>query len=105
MIYERTTPSDIFILPIEVSECDIIEITYKQNDYAIVKRYENETLPDGMYLVEGGVAVMLTQQETDGFNRNSMVRIQVRVKTTEGAVLASRVYKVNVGETLNKEII
>lgn len=105
MIYERTTPSDIFILPLEVSECDIIEITYKQESYTIVKRYEDGTLDDGMYLVEGGVAVMLTEEETDGFNRNSMVRIQVRVKTTEGAVLASCVYKVNVGETLNKEFI
>ena len=105
MIYERTTPSDIFILPLEVSECDIIEITYKQNDYVIVKRYEDGTLDDGMYLVEGGVAVMLTQEETDGFNDDSMVRIQVRVKTSEGAVLASCVYKVAVAETLNTEII
>lgn len=105
MIYERTTPSDIFILPIEVSECDIIEITYQQDDYTIVKRYEDGTLPDGMYLVEVGVAVTLTQEETDGFNHHSMVQIQVRVKTTEGAVLASCVYKVVVGKTLNKEII
>lgn len=105
MIYERTTPSDIFVLPIEVNECDIIEITYKQNDYAIVKRYEDGTLPDGMYLVEDGVSVMLTQEETDGFNDDSMVRIQVRVKTSEGAVLASCVYKVAVAETLNTEII
>lgn len=105
MIYERTTPSDIFILPIEVSECDIIEITYKQDTYTIVKRYEDGTLDDGMYLVEGGVAVMLTEEETDCFNHNSMVRIQVRVKTKEGAVLASCVYKVYVGETLNEEFI
>ena len=103
-MYQRTTPSYIFVLP--EGEYDIIEITFKQGGFSIEKVYEDGTLDDGMYFtVDGNIAVQLTQRETNNFDLNRSVRVQVRVKTSEGAVLASEVYKVIVCDTLNENII
>ena len=40
MIYERTTPSDIFLLPLEVAECDII-IKYIQVKNYLIRLVKN----------------------------------------------------------------
>lgn len=105
MIYKRTTPSFIFTLPTGL-EYDIVEITFKQGNYSIVKNYEDGTLDDGMYITDNGdFAVVLTQEETNGFNIDSMVRVQCRVKTSTGAVLASSIYKVMASDILNGNII
>ena len=104
MIYKRTTPSFIFALPDNL-EYDIVEITFKQDDYSIVKKYENETLDDGMYITDDGdFAVTLTQEETNGFSI-PIVRVQCRVKTSTGAVLASFIYKVEISDLLNDDYI
>ena len=105
MLYKRTTPSFIFTLPTGV-EYDIVEITFKQGGYTIVKNYEDGTLDDGMYITDNGeFAVILTQEETNGFNIKSMVRVQVRVKTSTGAVLVSAIYKLIASDILNTAII
>lgn len=105
MIYKRTTPSFIFTLPTGL-EYDIVEITFKQGNYSIVKNYEDGTLDDGMYITDNGdFAVVLTQEETNGFNIESMVHVQCRVKTSTGAVLASSIYKVMASDILNGNII
>ena len=104
-MFKRTTPSFIFALPTGL-EYDIVEITFKQSDYSIVKKYEDGTLDDGMYITDDGkFAVVLTQEETNGFDLNTMVRVQVRVKTSTGAVLASSVYKLIIVDSLNEDII
>ena len=103
-MYKRTTPSFIFVLPEDTY--DIVEITFKQGNVTITKTYEDGTLDDGMYITtDGNFAVQLTQEETNSFDLSSMVRTQVRVKTSEGAVLASEVYKVIVCDSLSVEIL
>ena len=104
-MYKRTTPSFIFVLP-DDETYDIVEITFKQGGYCITKTYEDGTLDDGMYItLDGNFAVQLTQEETNGFDLKSMARAQVRVKTSEGAVLASEVYKVIICDSLSTELL
>ena len=105
MINKRTTPSFLFTLPSNL-EYDIVEITFKQGVTYIVKKYVDETLDDGMYITDDGkFGVTFTQEETNLFDANAFSSVQVRVKTTTGAVLASSVYKVMIRDILNESIL
>lgn len=105
MIYTATTQSDTFTLPIETNTCSKIQVTYTQDKNKIVKLYKNGTLPSGMTLDGKRVIIRLTQDETIKFNSDSMVKVQIRVKTNTGDVFASQKWKVYVDTSLNEDIL
>lgn len=100
-----TTWIDTFKLPIDTSSCSIIQITYAQGNYKIVKEYKNGQVPAGMTLNGKFVVSKLNQTETKGFNDKTMAKAQIRVLTNSGDVFASMIFSFYVGETLNEEIL
>ena len=98
-----TTPTNTFTLPENADTYDIIQVTYKKGQAFIVKEYEDGTADEGMVVSGKDVAITLTQEETKALNEG-MVEAQVRVKLGN-KVMASQIFKVGVGETLNEEIL
>lgn len=101
-----TTPKHRFRLPIDTSTCKVIQLTYEQGNYKLVKQYENGSLPEGMTLDGYMVIQRLTQEETKAFKKGP-VKAQIRVLTNEDDVLATPDggIRVNVDETTNEEIL
>ena len=104
-MYRVTTPYHTFTLPIQTSQCKIIQVTYEQNQTQLVKQYENETLPSGMTLDGKNVIIRLTQDETKGFAEAAGVLAQVRVLTNANDAYASQKFEVDVDGVLNEEIL
>lgn len=100
-----TTPNDTFTLPIETDTCKIIQVTYAQGDYIIVKQSRDGAVPAGMSLDGKNVVITLTQDETKKFEPDDMVTVQVRVLTNSNEVFASKEFKIFVGDSLNEEIL
>lgn len=102
--YRVTTPQHSFTLPLDTSDCDVIQITYKQGDTVLVKEYDHGTLPAGMVLDEDTVIVNLTQAETKMFSVGS-VSVQLRALTNGGKAYSSKEFVVGVKRVTNDEIL
>lgn len=103
-MYRVTTPTHTFTLPIDTSECDAIQVTYKQGKASLTKEYNDFVLPSGMTLDEDTVVINLTQAETKAFSVGT-VDVQVRVLTNSGKAYASQHFNVSVNRVNNEEIL
>lgn len=92
-----TTPTHIFETSIDLTQAQIIFITYQQGDKTVVeKTIEDITVePDKL-------TVTLTQAETLEFDRHKNVRIQCRAKFEDGTAIASDILDVMVCEILKE---
>lgn len=100
MIRPGTTPTHTFELPIDETLCDVIWITYAQDDDEVF------TIDKSRLKFEGRLAsVKLTQEETLKFDREKLVAIQMRILTTGGDALGSDVVQTSVGRLLKEEVI
>lgn len=95
-----TTPTHCFNMNIDSSRISSIMVIYAQSGTELF----HKTKKDGT-LEEGVFRVRLTQEETLKLDSERDVEIQVRVLTTDGTALASRVYVVDVGQCLNSEVL
>lgn len=96
-----TTPIHRYTLPIPVSECKRVLITYSQGSRKIL----DKTLNDAT--VEGGntLIVRLTQEETAMFSASHEVSIQVRVLTNSDDAFASNIMRLSATDVLNDEVL
>lgn len=97
---QGTTPKHTFILPFSsdaVKECEII---YQQNSKTVLTKTESDC-----DMEENEISLKLTQEETFLFSAAVVVDIQIRVKTFDGEVLASRIAQVSVEKCLSNEVM
>jgi hypothetical protein len=96
-----TTPTHTFVLPFDYATNVVkLLITYKQGDAIVVEKEEKD-----VSINSNKITTILTQEETKLFNVNETVRIQVKILTKEGGVMASNVFTVAVSEILNDEVM
>lgn len=95
-----TTPTHTFKIPLDTSRIESVRVIYSQNDVVkIVKTGDSCTIgPDT-------ITVKLTQEETLSLDSCLIVKIQIRVLTTSGDALVSKVVRVTVDECLENEVI
>lgn len=103
-MYRATTPTHTFKLPIETNTCSEILVSYKQKDVVLEKHYQDNTLPDGMTLNGKNVVIVLTQDEANSFKEGT-AKVQIRVLTNAGTVMASQVFKLFVADVINEEVL
>lgn len=99
-IFQGSTPVHEFTLPFPTDLVENIVVTYEQGDAVVIEKKDNEIERDG-YVIR----VSLTQAETLKFENGKMVKIQLKVKTTENEVIPSDIIYCGVSEVLNKEIL
>lgn len=99
-IYRVTTPSHKFTFPIDPNTCEIIRITYAQNDKILITKEK----PD-LSIKDNTVKVTLSQEETKIFSARFPVQVQVRALTFDGKALASKTFTREVGEVLDDGIL
>ena len=104
-MYRITTPTHTFTLPEPTSNYSVIQVTYRQRNFSLVKEYKNNVLPDGMTLDGKNVIIKLTQEETKDFKSTEKASVQVRVLTPAGDAYASQEFLIDVDNVLNGEIL
>ena len=95
-----TTPKHMFTLPFDMSTVKELHILYAQGDNLVLKKTLSDCTADGCT-----VSVILTQQETMLFSEDKRVEIQIRVLTTAGQALASRIREESVYDVLDDEVL
>jgi len=95
-----TTPTHRFVLPFSVDMIEEVEITYKQNEKEILKRYKNNCDLD-----DNVVSTTLSQEDTFDFQEGVNVSIQIRVLTVDGTVCNSNIFCVSCEKCLSDEVL
>lgn len=98
-MYQATTPTLRFTTPYEESQISDILLTFSQGERVI-----NFGISD-VELNAYGVNVELTQEQTKNFKTNIPVEAQMRIKLTDGTVVASQIISINIHKSLNLEVL
>lgn len=94
-MHRGTTPTLNFTIPFDTSAVGSLSIAFAQDEKIIFEKTKLDCK-----LEDDTIKVKLSQYDTLLFNAKQLVRIQLRVKTTDGNALASEIIKVSVGEIL-----
>ena len=99
-MFRATTPTHTFDLGTDCSALEKIVVTYQQNGETVLEKEKDDLTLNGNI-----ASVTLTQEEANKFLAYSKVFIQVRIKTTDGSVIASEIMEMKVADVLNAEVI
>ena len=95
-----TTPKHTFSLPVDSSVIRALRIIYAQGGKEVITKELSDCT-----LAETEATVKLSQEETLLFDSSQIVEIQMRILTTGGDALASRIRRTAVGRLLEDEVI
>lgn len=95
-----TTPTHTFTLPFSTSTISSLIATYQQNGATVIEKELEDVTLDG-----NKVIITLTQEETKKFEACRPAFVQLRIKNTSDAVLASNIVTLDVQPVLNSEVM
>lgn len=100
IIQQGSTPTHTFSTPYEKSLVDRAIITYWQNGKIVLEKHtEDIDIQDRQMITE------LSQEDTLSFDEKGDVKMQIKVKLTNGKVIPSNDMYASVKDVLNKEVI
>lgn len=99
IIQQGSTPIHKFTTPYKKDSVELAVVTYSQNGRIVLEKIEDVIIDDYSILTE------LTQQDTLSFDEKGDVKMQIKVKSTDGKVFPSHFVYASVKEVLNKEVI
>ena len=100
MIHTGCTEEHRFRFPFEAEEVAAVYITYQQNGKTVL-----EKTAESCHIADGYLLVYLTQEDNIRLECNCDVRMQIRVRLTNGRLVKSCACTTITDELLKKEAI
>lgn len=95
-----TTPTHVFTTDVDISDAEVVYVTYMQGNKKLEKTKEDLTF------TETGFEVKLTQKETLDFKAMGMnAEVQIRARFEDGTAVASNVIVVPISKILKGGVI
>lgn len=94
-----TTPTHIFNVNVDLTDADVIYITYKQSDSIVVEKEKSDCT-----ITADSVSVTLSQEDTLKFN-TAAVEIQIRARFPDGSAIASNIMQTTATRILKGGVI
>lgn len=95
-----TTPTHIFTTDIDLSEVEVLYVTYKQaGEIKVEKELSDLTVTSEQ------VEVRLSQEETLSFSESGKVLVQIRGRFADGTAVACRVIEASADRILKEGVI
>lgn len=108
-MYRATTPTHIFVFEVDPEEnFKTILITYSQNGEIVLEKGKNDLTFEEKEECCGKVyqaTLQLTQEESNLFEADKIVSVQIRAVSYDGDVVASEKMSVSVKDVLNDEVL
>lgn len=95
-----TTPTHIFTTDIDLTQAEVVYLTYKQGGEIVLEREVGS-----MEIAADKLTVELTQEETLGFTTVGQVHIQIRARYPDGSAIASNIISTTADEILKDGVI
>ncbi len=99
-IIRGTTPTNYFDVDLDLTEADVIYITYEQNDEVVFEKQKSD-----ITITPERLSVELTQEDTLKLDDEYDVKIQIRARLSDGTAVASNIVKTNVSRVLKDGVI
>ena len=93
-----STPTHTFNLKLDADLIHKVRVLYAQNDVCVLKKEDSDCIKNGQTIV-----VKLTQEDTLLF-KEGKVEIQLRVLTSTGESIPSKIHTVAVSKLLEDEV-
>ena len=90
-----TTPVHSFETDVDLTDAEVIYITYKQNGKVVLEKEKAD-----IEVTSEGISTKLTQKDTLAFNTIGEVAIQIRAKFADETAIASNVIRAKAEEIL-----
>lgn len=90
-----TTPIHVFTTDTDLSEAEVIYITYKQQGNVVLEKTKGDLTFD-----EEEISLSLTQEESLRFSSPGTVKIQIRARFADGTAIASNIVTTSVENIL-----
>lgn len=100
IIQQGSTPTHKFSTPYEKNEVERAIITYCQNGRIVLEKSGEEIV-----IENNSITANLTQEDTLSFDEMGDVKMQIKVKLTNGKVIPSNDMYASVKDVLNKEVM
>lgn len=95
-----TTPTHVFKTSVDLSDAEVIYVTYRQGKKTIVDRTKEDLL-----VTDTELRLTLTQAETLAFSVSGQVEIQIRARFPDGSAIASQVIRTAANVILKEGVI
>lgn len=95
-----TTPTHVFKTNIDLTQADVIFVTYKQGGSTVVEKTKED-----LTIEQDQLSVKLTQEDTGKFVQGNPVEIQIRVRFDDDTAIASNIMKTTVERVLKDGVI
>lgn len=95
-----TTPTHIFKTSIDLTEAEVIFITYRQGNENVLEKTREDLI-----VTEEQISTKLTQEETLLFSVSDAVKIQIRAKFADQSAIASNVITTKADVILKEGVI
>lgn len=95
-----TTPTLYFECDLEWNDIKELSLVFTQKDKLVLKFTK-----EACSYEDGNLIVTLTQEQSFTFDEHSIIEMQIKIKLTDGTVLASNIIQSTVGKILDEEII
>ena len=95
-----TTVENTFTTDIDLTEAEVIFITYKQKNRKVI-----EKSIDDIDVSTDSLVVTLTQADTLAFSAGTPVEVQIRARFVSGSAVASNVMTTTVDKILKEGVI
>ena len=79
MIPRGTTPNQIFNVDIDLTDAEVLYLTYKQGNVIVLEKEK-----DDLTITKDKVTFRMTQKESLVFETNNPVKIQIRARFPDG---------------------
>jgi len=95
-----TTPTHVFTTDVDLSDAEVVYVTYAQGQKQLEKTKDDLTFTDTGFELE------LTQQETLGFKSlGTNAEVQIRARYADGTAIASNVIVVPISKIIKGGVI
>lgn len=99
-MYRGTTPTNTFNVDIDLTDAEVVYITYQQRHSTVIERSKSE-----IDITPTALTVQLTQEETLRLAANISVVIQIRARFSDGTAVASNIIQTDVQTVLKSGVI
>ena len=94
-----TTPTHTFKVNVNLSNAEVIYLTYKQGDKVTIEKTKED-----MEITPTTISVRLTQEDTLAFTKAS-VEVQIRARFSDGTAIASNIMRATSERILKNGVI
>ena len=95
-----TTPTHYFDVDLDLTDAEVIYITYKQGSNTIIEKEKSD-----LDITPEHVSFKLTQKETLALKTSRDVEVQIRARFADGTAVDSNIMQSPVGRILKEGVI